>query len=338
MQFKGRHFFDQVHGKGIVLFGPIRVRSKADREVCLGLCADQVQSRHIVIDLGLCDAERALRAWGNEQLDQHGGALVFVDLAQVDLDRLVREGLVAQVLDEWNHAPDLARDDAVDQAQDQLCVLDNRSLHVLHGGCKVGIDLVCPFDVIPCAPAGLGNLVQQVFVPVLAQAQGLDDDPLGSHRRAQFPALIFVAKGLSVGEEQHAAQSIRGQVLFQLGQPATYTTRHGRAPSVADAVDLSFQAGLVRRQCAGSNGIHFVAKGNDRHVIVRVEQIDGIFGRLAQADDLGALHRAALVQDQRDVEQGLDVDHAFVAPDLHVRVNELLRPQDWQMRFVERAA
>ena len=92
----------------------------------------------------------------------------------------------------WAAPATVAGRDAVGQAQDQLRV-HHRVLHGLHGALEKAHDLGRRVDEIRHTAAGLRHLVQQVFVPIVPQAQGVD----GNTRRPPScltARTLFVAK------------------------------------------------------------------------------------------------------------------------------------------------
>src|SRR5262249_39726384 len=143
---------------------------------------------------------------------------------------------VAQVADQRKHLPDRARRDALDQPQRQVGVVDRRGLGALHSVLEVIRDLVGLVDVVGRAARAIGDLDQQVLVPVLADPQRGDWYPAPAGIVGLDQALLLVL-GLTIGQQHQTADGVR-PTFIDLAQALLDRRGDLGAARVADLADL----------------------------------------------------------------------------------------------------
>jgi hypothetical protein len=134
-------------------------------------------------------------------------------------------------------------------------------LRALDGLGEEGHNLVGRFDEIRIASAEPANLVQQLFVPVVPQAQGLDGDAVLACLFGEPETLGLIAIRLAVGEQQHLVDALGGELAVHLAQAEAEPPRHLRTTAGADALHPVVEvAALVGEGAAPGDDLGAIAK------------------------------------------------------------------------------
>ena len=203
--------------------------------VSISAGADELNAR-LVARLANDAAGRGPRV--HQQFDQERLPLSCLQVAQLHLQIALALSRRRDLRDERDHAPHVARRDPSHHAQDELRVAHNGGLHPFERPLEDLLHLIRRLDQVGEAvdAALASDGVEQIGVPVFAQAQGEDRKPQAARFGADLPALAFVAMGLAIGEQQQTADAPRVERLSRLIDAQPHPARHLGAPAVANAL------------------------------------------------------------------------------------------------------
>ncbi len=199
---------DKVHHGRVDLPGLHRIVPEGDFDVVAHLLTRQACYGNVVGKLGLGNAEKASRTRLNQQFDQYSGGIVFLQVAQRNHNPAIREHPWTRVAD---GRQDFDRSFGRD-AHGKLDRQDSIAHHDIHGA----------LDLLPEDGHRIGGVadkfglratteqayfIQQAFIPVGANAEGIDDNTHLASLLGKLAALLAL-DGTSIGQQDHAIDGI----------------------------------------------------------------------------------------------------------------------------------
>ncbi len=188
-------------------------------------------------------------------------------------------------------------------------------------------DVVGVAGEVAAAAAERGDAAQERPVDVGAQADGAHRDPLGAHRLGQLRDPLLGRLPVGQHDDVLDARAGHGEVLVR------HVDRRedaGAAPR-REAPDVAEDAHPVARALHAHDALGRGVETDDLDVIVRAEELRGGRSGLLGELHLLSVHRAALVDDQREAEGGLITPslrvHAHRQEALHARPLPAAEPE-----------
>ena len=116
---------------------------------------------------------------------------------------------------------------------------------------------------------------------------------------------------------------LRRGVLAQLGQPDVHAERHRRAAAIADAVYLRLEAVLIGGELRGDDHADVVVEDHHRDDVLRVHVVDHQLDGLLDGLELRPLHRAGVIEHERQIQRHARLDRRVVGARLHQNIDHL---------------
>lgn len=147
-----------------------------------------------------------------------------------------------------------------------------------------------------------GHGFEQIFVPLVADAQGRQADAAILGAAGYLDAAALVAIGAPIGQQKNAADTAALHRFLDLLEGQGHTRGHLGASGGLDHADLAFQVVTVADPLRRDGHFGPVVEGDQGEVIVGIEHLHDARGGLFHLLEPFAAHRGAAIDHQAEVQ------------------------------------